>query len=114
MDSQSHECLLLLPIKEVPVQTPFPSTGTHTPLSIYLPLPQTRQSLLVPPLHELHSDEQGVHVPESEYDPIGQVAPEEDVWVTTVHEFGSFEFWVYPALHEMQMPLFSAQLEQPS
>jgi hypothetical protein len=109
--AQSHTCLTLLATKLDPVQTPFPSVVTQTPLSNVLPVAQIAQSLEVPPVHVWHSGEQGVHFPPLRKAPSGQVAPVESTCGAGWHLLPDR---VRPDLQVIQTPLESAHWVQPA
>lgn len=96
---------MLLAIRLLPSQTPFPSVVTHDPFNETLPEPQTIQLLEVPPLHVLHSVEQGVHVPLLLNDPSGHVVPSDEVCGVASHLVASEESWVNPDAQDIQSPV---------
>ena len=63
------------------------------------------QLLDVPPLHVLHSVEQGVHVPLLLNDPSGHAAPLDEVCGVASHLVASEGSWVKPDAQDMQSPV---------
>ena len=112
-DLQSHSCLLLSATSEVPSQTPLPSAPTQFPFKLYLPAPQTMQSLDDGPEQLWQRGEHGWHVDPELKLPSGQGVPVEVVVWVAIHSLRSFAFTVNPDLHEMQVPLPSAHCVHP-